>query len=218
VKILRFVPLLVLLALPALAQDVPPAPVVDQMPTSVLGWVFYGLVALGGLAITAAFGAVGLYFARKAQDGAAWSLANRLWVAMQNAVTHAEAEIRPDLQKALADGKLTPEEAAQLKTRALQIFKQIAGDLLEQAPKVLGFDPTGLPSFLSGLLERAVVVMKGGKGVSTQIGKAPPAKVPVPSAKEAAAVVKAARANPPADSGAGELKDWPGESDGSDSP
>lgn len=195
-RLIRFTFMLCLLALPVLAQE-PATP--EPSSTTPMGILFMGLVTLGGLALTAAFGAVGLYFARRAKDGAAWSLANRLWVAMQNAVTHAEAEIRPELQKALADGKLTPEEAAQLKSRALAIFKGIAGDLLEQAPKVLGFNPAGMPAFLSGLLERAVAVMKSSPAVTREIGKAGPAKAPTPTPAEAAKAVADARLNPPAE-------------------
>lgn len=196
-RLIRFTFMLCLLALPVLAQE--PNLTAEPSSTTPMVILFMGLVTLGGLALTAAFGAVGLYFARRAKDGAAWSLANRLWVAMQNAVTHAEAEIRPELQKTLADGKLTPEEAALLKSRALAIFKGIAGDLLEQAPKVLGFNPAGMPAFLSGLLERAVAVMKSSPAVTREIGKAGPTKAPTPTPAEAAKAVAESRLNPPAE-------------------
>lgn len=201
----RFVTLaLLFFALPVLAQVAASPPVADAVTTPTggttpLGFLLMGLVTLGGLALTAAFAAAGLYFSRKASDGAAWSLANRLWVAMQQAVTHAEAEIRPQLQKALADGKLSAEEKAELKSRALAIFKGIAGDLLGQIPKVLGFKPEGVPAFLSGLLERAVAVMKVSPAITTQINKAGPAKVPTPTPAEAAEAVKLARLDPGAE-------------------
>jgi hypothetical protein len=193
--LIRFTFTLCLLALPVLAQE----PTVEPSSTTPMGILLMGLATLGGLALTAALGAVGLYFSKRAKDGAAWSLANRLWVAMQHAVTHAEAEIRPELQKALADGKLTPEEAALLKSRALAVFKGIAGDLLAEAPKVLGFNPAGMPAFLSGMLERAVAVMKSSPAVTTEIGKAGPKRAPTPTVKEAAAAVAEARLNPPAE-------------------
>ena len=183
----RFALLCLLVLSPLAFADAGAAPPAEVSTSTPLGILLVALVALGGTVLLAALSAVALFFARKAGDGKAWGLANRLWLAMQNAVSHAEAELRPALQKALEDGKLTPEEAAELKTRTLAIFKTIAGDLLEQAPKVLGFDPAGMPTFLSGMLERAVSAMKGPKKPE-----------PVPSRAQAAKVVAAARANPPA--------------------
>lgn len=197
--LIRFTFTLCLLALPVLAQE----PTAEPSSTTPMGILFMGLATLGGLALTAALGAVGLYFAKRAKDGAAWSLANRLWVAMQQAVTHAEAEIRPELQKTLADGKLTPEEAAVLKSRALAVFKGIAGDLLAEAPKVLGFNPAGMPAFLSGMLERAVAVMKSSPAVTTEIGKTGPKRPATPTPAEAAKAVEASRMDPPPETTAG---------------
>lgn len=191
---------LAILALPVFAQEPTAAPPVDQVSaTTPLGYLLMGFVTLGGLALTAMLSSIGYASAMKAKDGAAWSLANRLWVAMQQAVTHAEAEIRPHLQKALEDGKLSPEEKADLKARALAVFKTIAGDLLTKAPKVLGYSPAGMPHFLSGLLERAVGAMKASPAVTKEIGKIVRGKVPTPTVKESSAAVAAARANPPAE-------------------
>lgn len=188
---------LAIIALPAFAQEPTAAPPVDQVSaTSPLGYLLMSLATVGGLAFTGMLSAIGYAAAMKAKDGAAWSLANRLWVAMQQAVTHAEAEIRPELQKALADGKLSDEEKRQLKSRALQVFKTIAGDLLTQAPKLLGYSPAGMPQFMSGLLERAVAAMKVSPAVTKEIGKVQRGRVPTPTVKESTAAVAAARANP----------------------
>ena len=185
---------LALAVAPAFA-DTGAAPPTETTP---LGVLLIALVSVGGLAITGAFTAGAIFFARKAKDGAMWSLLNRLWVVAQQAVTHAEAEIRPSIQKALSDGKLTPEEGAELKAKATAIFKTMAGDLLKQLPKVAGFSEEGIGAFVSGLIERAVSVMKLSPAVSTEINrvatKIPPAPLPA-AAKKA---VEAARANPPA--------------------
>lgn len=185
---------LVLAVAPAFADTgAPPPP-----ETTPLGVLLIALVSVGGLAITGAFTAGAIFFARKAKDGAMWSLMNRLWVAAQQAVTHAEAEIRPSLQKALADGKLTPEEGAELKAKATAIFKTMAGDLLKQLPKVAGFSEDGIGAFVSGLIERAVSVMKLTPAVSTEINRAPTKIPPAPLPAVAKKAVEAARANPPA--------------------
>lgn len=175
------------LAFATTPPDALPPAEVTVSATTPLGFVLIGLVSLGGVALLAVLSTIALFFSRKAGDGVAWGIANRLWLAMQNAVSHAEAELRPQLQKALADGKLTPEEAAELKSRTIAIFKTIAGDLLEQAPKALGIATAGMPSWISGMLERAVSAMKGPKKPEA-----------VPSRAAAAKVVAAARANPPA--------------------
>ena len=67
------------------------------------------------------------------------------------------------------------------------IFKQIVGDLVVQAPKVLGFAPGGIGDYLSGMLENALKLQKRGTPGKT-----------IPTAKQAAAVVAKARANPSA--------------------
>lgn len=168
------------LPLVAFAQDAaPPAP-----PASFLGSVYVWIVGAVGGAIVALSLAFGVFLRAKAKDSAAWSLVNRLWVIMQSVVAHAEAELRPLFQKALEDGTLTAEEGAQLKKRALEIFKSEAADLVKQIPAVLGLSGDGVGTFLSGLLERAVSSLKPAA--------APTSSAPAGLPPAIAAVLKAA--------------------------
>lgn len=169
-----------MLPLAAFAQDAAPAP-----PTSFLGSVYVWIVGAVGSAIVALSIALGVFLRARGKDSAAWSLVNRLWVIMQSAVAHAEAELRPLFAKALEDGKLTPDEGAQLKKRTLEIFKSEAAELVRQIPAVLGLSADGVGTFLSGLLERAV------SGLKPSPASAPPATIAnLPPA--VAAVLKAA--------------------------
>lgn len=142
----------------ALAQEAAPAPPDEVI--SVRGYVLTGIASLAGLAFTGLMAAGALAVSQKSKDGAAWALVNRLYNAAQTAAAHVEAEMRPAIQRALADGKLTPEEAAELKARGLEVLKLVAGEALENAPKTLGIPAEAMPAFLSGLLERGVKALK----------------------------------------------------------
>jgi len=156
---------LVLLAIPAFAQDGGSAsPVVAE--ATPLGSLFTWLALVGVSAVVALVALVGVFLSRRAKDSRIWALVNGLWILMQTAVAHAEREVRPEIQKALADGKLTPEEAAALKAKTLQIFRGQAATQLGELTKLMGFSDTGLGAFISGLLERAVSTLQS-PGVQT---------------------------------------------------
>lgn len=71
----------------------------------------------------------------------------------KSAVAEVEATLRPQVQKALADGHVSPEEAAQLKAAAMEILKTKAPPaLLQQAQATFG---GALDAWLGGLVERA---------------------------------------------------------------
>lgn len=148
----------------AYAQDAAPA-----QPQSVMGIVLQGLVALGGLALTVLLAVASMAIASRTKDSRFGGLINQLWVIVQSTVAHAEAEIRPKLQKALEDGKLSPEEASALKAEVLRIVKESASAQIGELVK--GFKmPEGLVSnVLSGLVERAVAVLKSTSSPSPTI-------------------------------------------------
>ena len=169
---IRFALLLLAIASPAFAQDAgvaAPPVVADATP---LGSIFTWLALAGVSAVVALVGLVGVFLSKRAKDSRIWALVNGLWILMQTAVAHAARELRPEIQKALADGKLTPEEASSLKAKTLQIFRDQAATQLGELTKLIGFSDTGLGAFISGLLERAVSTLKS-PGVQTVA--APPA-------------------------------------------
>lgn len=129
---------------------------------SILTWVAFAVLGL----VVAGVGAVGLYLRGRSKESKAWAIVNSLWVLMQTAVAHAEKELRPEIAKALADGKLTPEEARTLKAKVLEVFKGMAAGRIDELAKLLKLGETGVGVFLSGLLERAVATMKIGAPAS----------------------------------------------------
>lgn len=69
-------------------------------------------------------------------------------------VAKAEVEIRPTLQKALADGRLDAGEAAALKEQVMAILKRdMPGDVMKTLSGALG---PALEGWLSGKVEQAV--------------------------------------------------------------
>lgn len=83
----------------------------------------------------------------------------RLMIVVNAIVADVNVRLRPKLQSFLTDGKITPEEAAELKAEALSLLKaKLAPDLL-----VFVRDMGGglLDNVLSGIVERAVVENKG---------------------------------------------------------
>lgn len=77
-------------------------------------------------------------------------------------VADIEATVRPEIQKALADGELSAEEGKRLKETAMARLKEmLAKEGLAELKGVVGvFAPT-LESYLSGVIERAVSALPG---------------------------------------------------------
>lgn len=155
----------------ALAQDTVPLPAPE--PTVVgqlLSWL--AVIALG--AVTMLMSLVGVLLSKKAKDSRIFGAINSLWVLAQTVVAHVEADLRPKIAKALADGKLTPEEATELKLAAIAIFKQQAGTQLQEIQKLLGLNDSAIGTFISGLIERAVASIKKPGPVAAPTPAAPP--------------------------------------------
>lgn len=134
-----------LLALPALAADAAPqsfvgvlvanlAPALATLVAAVASWAILQLAAW-----------------LKTKTHAEWALAleDRLALAVANAVRATEQTLRPTLALAAADGKVTAEEAAQLRAEALAAVKaqlgagwadlvRLAGGEDRAAEKVIG--------------------------------------------------------------------------------
>lgn len=144
--------------------DTMPPPVSE--PTVVgqlLSWL--AVIALG--AITMLMSLVGVLLSKKAKDSRIFGAINSLWVLAQTLVAHVERELRPKVAKALEDGKLTPEEADELKKQAIALFKEQAGSQLGELQKLLGLSESGIGTFISGLLEKAVSSFKTTPGAPT---------------------------------------------------
>ncbi len=180
--------LLALVALPAFAQgavQAPPAPLSWQVQVANAFWttVFPGLLtALGALVAWALKKLVDVLH-EKASTSKAFAAAEKLAMVVQHEVADAEVTLRPAIAKAMEDGKLTAEEAAELRRQVLERIKASAG------PALLGVVQSqvagNIDAFIGGLVERAV----GGlakAGVSASAVPAPENRPTAPSAPPAA--------------------------------
>lgn len=100
---------------------------------------------------------------RARTDAARWSLAvAQLADVARAAVAEAEVSLRPQFARAMADGKLSPEEGAALKSEVLRIVRE------RLAPQTWATLEAWLGSFVSwhlgGAVERAVVEDKLERG------------------------------------------------------
>ena len=69
-------------------------------------------------------------------------------------VAEVDATMKPEIAKALQDGKITPEEWAGLRAKGFEVFKNLAGPAFGSIVGALGGgDPTTL---VHGLIEKAV--------------------------------------------------------------
>ncbi len=120
-----------------------------QFPS--LAAIAYTLVAL---ALVALLGVAARYLAGRASQSKAFDLLNRAYVVVQAVVLHVEATLRPTVQKALVDGRLSPEEATFIKKEALRLVKEALADQLGQLEKTFKLGGA-MDVFLSGLIEQA---------------------------------------------------------------
>lgn len=165
---MRRLTLLLILSLPLLSFAQEPAPAPPEEAITATGYLLRGVASLAALALTAFFAAGAAAIAKRSKGSAAAELFNRLFGAAQTAAAHVDAELRPQLMSALSDGKITDDEAAALKKRATEVFNEIAGGLLEQAPELLGVKREAIPVYVSGLIERAVKSLKKPTAVATK--------------------------------------------------
>lgn len=150
--------------------------------TTTWGLILQGIIGLVGLALTVLLSIASVAIAKKTKDARFGAILNQLWMIVQSAVSHAEAELRPKFQKALADGHLSTEEAAALKADVLKLVKETAAKQLQELMKTFGLPEGVLSTMLSGLVERAVSLLNS-KPAPTLSPMTPPAVAPVvPSA------------------------------------
>lgn len=149
------------------------ADAVTETPTTMLGHVLQ--VVYSGVLLVLGWAAVRFsgFMQARAKDTAAGSLLNSLWVKAVSAARYGEAKLRPDIQKALADGVLTKEEAADLFGKVMDLLTGTAAAEIASMPKVLGLDGPARSTFVAGVLENAVTSLKKPEALK-------PAQLPVP--------------------------------------
>ena len=124
------------------------APVIMTGIASLLGWASLKL---------------GQWLHAKAGDAAATTatkkaslVAERFAYFANTVVQELEATVRPYLKEAAADGTISQDEAAKIKTLALEKLKALAGDKgIKEAQAVLGILAPGIDVWLGGLIEGA---------------------------------------------------------------
>jgi hypothetical protein len=143
------------------------------------------VVTLVGAGILGVCGAASWFFARKAKESKAWAVWNEAWVVVSAVVAHVEGKLRPQVQLALVDGKMDATERSRLQAEALRLAKEALGERLGTIIRTfkLGTSGTAVDTFVSGLVERAHVALRGEKAMATlgaHLPAAPPAPIPFP--------------------------------------
>lgn len=162
-----FLFLLVVVPFVVFAQDVPaPAPPAQGWFAQLWwGSIFPALITAVTALVTWLAKKAADYFKAKSEEAGASVAAtlfntnmSKLLVLLDSLVADANVRLKPKLASFMADGKLSPEEGAQLKAELLAMVKEKAGpDLL----KFIGSIGGGvLDNVLSGLLEQSVARMK----------------------------------------------------------
>lgn len=193
-KVAMFVGLLFMLVFPsfALAQEVatpPPPPAASPIAAAFWQYVFPVLITGVSGALTWALALLTKWLREKAAavnqtaGQARFTHAmDALWGVVANTVAELNVSMKSKLASYLADGKISPEEAADLKAAALEIIKTKLG------PNLLGVVKSELggvfETVVGGMIEKAVVATKdtsvSGDGItrpSTENAK-PAAGVP----------------------------------------
>lgn len=116
--------------------------------------------ALSGL-LAFALKALVAWLNSKAETSKGAAIAAKVAHFSELVVADLEATVKPELQKALADGKLTLEEKEGLKNLALERVKLLLADKgLGELQAVLGLLTPQIELYLSGAIEKALAGIK----------------------------------------------------------
>ena len=182
---ISLVGMLLLVPLSAFAGESPPAP--DLKTALTEGLIKYvipvGLTALTGV-LVAAFAALRTYLLSLASrhDATANAIASahagaQVADTVAAIVQYVETNVRPAYARVAADGKLTPEEAEDLRAEALRLLKEALGQQgPELAEQLLGIAKPMFDAWLAALLEKAASKLPPSV-------KLPGGEVPVPTEK-----------------------------------
>lgn len=126
-----------------------------------LKYVMPTLLTVIGAAVALLLARAGQWLNEKAKTSKIAAVGEKLFNVGSAVVHHVETELRPEVQKAIADGVVTPEEGAHLKKRAMDLFKEALGaNGIKELGSVLGVVGGSVEVFLSGVLEKALNVKK----------------------------------------------------------
>ena len=164
------------------------APTVGQQVASfVLQYIVVPLLPVVGGLLAFALKKWADSLAEAGKTSASARIGSKLMGAAESAVAEINATLRPQLEAALADGVLTDKEKAELKAAAMALLTQkLPKELLAAAGGIFG---DFLPTYLSGLLERALLTQKAtaaqaasGNAIAASVPtSAPVAPVPQPA-------------------------------------
>lgn len=124
-----------------------------------MNWLYLIYVALA-VGTLAGLSALVNFLNKKAGESKYAKTFAQLVELVKSLVAHADAELRPQIQKALDDGSLSPEEAKALKAKVLELAKSSIGPSLSGIAAILGIQGGAIDTFLSGLIEQAVTTKK----------------------------------------------------------
>lgn len=143
--------------------------------------VTYLIYSAAGVALIGLMSVAGVYLARRAAESKKYMVLSKAWVVLQAVVGHVEAKIRPTVQLALADGKLTKEERVAIQTEALKLAREALANQLEEIKRVFGLTGDGaLDVFLGGLLEQAYAALMDAND-NREVKVSPGAPTPTPT-------------------------------------
>jgi len=119
------------------------------------------VLAAIGTGLTWALTQLGMWIAARAKGTRLGVVAERVFEIAKSVVVHVEREIRPKVVSAMEDGKLTKEEADELKREAVRLLKEALGQRgLKDLGSVLKMAAGPMEIYLSGVIERALGAQK----------------------------------------------------------
>lgn len=148
--------------LPLLLAQTDTAPSIGEL---VLKYIVAPGLAVVGPLLVAAMAKLVTYLHAKEKDSKLFGALSAATELVQTYVARAEVELRPEFAKALADGRLTPEEGKALKAKVLEILKRdMPAQLFATLSKALG---PALEGWLSGKVEQAVTQQAAVESIGT---------------------------------------------------
>src|SRR5687767_635196 len=156
----------------------PTLPVVPVAPVEYASW-WPWIYGLGAAAAIALMGVAARYFQVRAKTSAAWAVMDRVWVSVQAVVAHVEGKLRPMMVRVLADGRVSEAERKALQAEALKLVKEALGDQVDELAGALKLrTPVAVDLVLSGLIERAHLLLPGSRSGAANSSVPPPPSIP----------------------------------------
>lgn len=158
------------LILSVLAQAEPPKP--SPVLEAVLQYVVAPLIAIVAPILVALLAKLVQYLNSKAKESKLALVGGVVADAAHSVVAELNATLKPKLQAALADGKLTDAEKTELKEAALSALKtKLPAGILGGAQNIFG--PL-VDQWMGGLIERSVLAQKPPEATAAPVAPAVP--------------------------------------------